>query len=120
MASRRLLLGVVLVAVVVLGGVGAVVSAQQRALRAEDAHVADHLERASCLDDWGTREGTVTEQASVTGLAPLGVRVSVTMPYAYRVEVDGEPVFADTSSDAVYEVTPFGTRRVAGDEISPC
>ena len=120
MVSRRLLLGVVLAGVMVLGGVAAVTSAQERALRAEDAHVTDHLERASCLDDWGTREGAVTERASVTGRAPLGVRVSVTLPYAYRVEIDGEPVFADTSSDAVYEVTVFGTRRVGGDEISPC
>ncbi|MFC7028653.1 hypothetical protein ACFQJ5_15545 [Halomicroarcula sp. GCM10025324] len=120
MGSGRLLLAVVLVAAVVLGSVGTVTSAQQRALNAEDAHVTSHLERAPCLDDWGTREGAVTERASITGLAPLGVRVSVTLPYAYRVDVDGETVFADTSSDAVYAVTALGTRRVGGDEIAPC
>lgn len=120
MVSRRLLLGVGLATVVVLGGVAAVTTAQQRALRAEDAHVADHLEQAPCLGEWGTREGAVTERASVTGLAPFGVRVRVTMPYAYRVTVDGERVFADTGSNAVYEVTVFGTRRIDGDEVAPC
>ncbi|MFC7020196.1 hypothetical protein ACFQHP_10880 [Halomicroarcula sp. GCM10025743] len=113
-------LGVVLALVVVLGGVAAVTTAQQRALRAEEAHVVDHLERAPCLDEWGTSEGAVTKRASVTGLTLFGVRARVAMPYAYRVEVDGETVFADTSSKAVYEVTVVGTRRVAGDEIAPC
>jgi hypothetical protein len=111
---------VALVAVVLVWSVAAVASARQRALNAEEAHVAGHVDRAPCLEDWGTGTGAVTERASVTGLAPLGVRVQVTLPYAYRVTIDGETVFADTASDAVYEVTVLGTHRVSGDEIAPC
>ena len=104
----------------VLGGVAAVFGAQQRALRVEEAYVASQLENAKCLDSWGTNEGAVTKRASVTGPAPLGARVSVRVPYTYRVDSDGGPVFADTSSEAVYAVSISGTRRVSGDEIAPC
>lgn len=120
MASRRLLLGGVLAAFIIIGGLTAVYSAQQRALHAEETYVAAQLETASCLDDWGANEGAATAHAAATGVTPLGIRVAVQLPYAYRVETDGEPTFADTASQAVYDVTLFGIRRVSGDEITPC
>lgn len=119
MTSRRLLIGGAIAVLVVVGG-AATYGAERRASNAEEAYVAARLENASCLDGWGTNEGAASGNAAVTDLAPLGVRVTVRVPYAYRVETDGEPVFADTASEAVYEVTLLGTRRVGGDDISPC
>jgi hypothetical protein len=120
MVSRRLLLGSALAALVIISGVAAVYSAQQRAVRAEETHVATQLETATCLDDWGVNEGTETKSAAVTGVSPFGVRVTVSIPYAYSVDRDGDPIFADTASEAVYEVTLLNARRVSGDDISPC
>lgn len=119
-ASRRLIAGVVL-ALVVTAGLLSVQVAESRAMDAESAYVTAQLESASCLSDWGINEGAgPSADASVTGVTASGVRVSVTLPYAYTVEREGEPLFADTASRAVYEVSLTGTRRVRGDTISPC
>lgn len=120
MDSRRALIGGVVALLVVASGAGAVYSAQKQALRAEETFVTEQLADASCLDDWGTDVGVVTKRAAVTGIAPLGLRVNVTLPYAFRVERDGGPVFADTASKSVYEVTPFRTERLSGDDVKPC
>lgn len=120
MRSRRLLIGGAIAVLLVLAGLAAAHGAQQHALDTEATHVANQLRDEPCLDDWGANEGAATKSAGITGLAPTGLRVSVSLPYAYRVDHDGEPVFADTASEAVYAVTLFGTRRVSGDEIDPC
>jgi hypothetical protein len=117
--TRRLLYGLVLLVVVV--GVWTVPLAGQRALAAEEDYVADRLSDTLCLTDWGVNEGAgPSRDASITGLSTSGVRVHVTVPYAYTTESDGEPVFADTASEATYVVTPVTTRRVSGDDLPVC
>ena len=119
MNHTRLLTGVVL-ALVVIGGLLAVPIAEERALGAEERYVSSQLEDASCLGSWGTNEGTVSRAARITGVTASGLRVSVTLPYAYMTERDGQTIHADTASEAVYAVSLTGTRRVSGDTISPC
>jgi hypothetical protein len=117
--TRRLLAGVVLLLVV--ASVWTVPLAGQRALAAEEDYVADRLSDTLCLTDWGVNEGAgPSRDASITGLSTSGVRVHVTVPYAYTTESDGEPVFADTASEATYVVTPVTTRRVSGDDVPTC
>jgi hypothetical protein len=117
--ARRLLYGLVLLVVVV--GVWTVPLAGQRALAAEEDYVADRLSDNPCLTDWGVNEGAgPSRDASIRGLSTSGVRVHVTVPYAYTTESDGEPVFADTASEATYVVTPVTTRRVSGDDLPVC
>lgn len=120
--TRRRLLGGL--GLVTAGGAGAALSGQlaiRRAFAAEEAYVADRLDDADCLSDWGVDEGGATKRSSVVGPVPVGLRVAIELPYAYTTETEeGEPLFADTASEAVYDVTPLGTRRVRGDEISPC
>lgn len=93
---------------------------EQWALAAEDEYATAQLEDESCLTHWGTREGAATQRAEVTGVSDGGVRVEVSLPYAYTTEQDGETIYADMTSKAVYEVTRTDIRRVRGDEISPC
>jgi hypothetical protein len=90
------------------------------ALSAEESYVADQLETASCLTDWGANEGAANKEAAVTDLTPRGVYVSVSLSYAYTTQNDNETIHADTASKAVYEVTLNDTRRISGDDISPC
>jgi hypothetical protein len=117
--TRRLLAGVVLLLVV--ASVWTVPLAGQRALATEEDYVADRLSDTLCLTDWGVNEGAgPSRDASITGLSTSGVRVHVTVPYAYTTESDGEPVFADTASEATYVVTPVTTRRVSGDDLPVC
>lgn len=118
--GRRLVVALALVVAIAAAVPLATTTASDRALAAEADHVAGHLERAGCLTDWGADEGAATRSASVTGVTADGLRVRVQLPYAYTTQVDGETVYADTSSEAVYEVGPTSTRRVSGDEISPC
>lgn len=120
MPSRRTLLAGLAVVLVVSTAAAAVPLAERRALAAEESYVADRLDDADCLDDWGTMEGAATKRVAVTGVTPGGLRVSVEMPYAYTTEVDGERVFADTASEAVYAVSPTDARRERGDEITLC
>ena len=37
-------------------------TAKRRALAAEASYLTDHLQNASCLDDWGTTATTVSER----------------------------------------------------------
>lgn len=120
MVSRRLLVGVALL-LVVTGSSLSVPVTEGRALSAEEMYIADRLENASCLTDWGTSEGArPRKQAAVTKLTAFGYRISVTIPYAYTTESNGETIYADTASGAIYEITLTDTRRIRGDEISPC
>lgn len=117
--TRRTLLVAAVALVAVCAA--AVPLAERRALSAEERHVTVRLDDAPCLDDWGVNEGAgPSRAASVTGVAGGGLRVAVTVPYAYRTTVDGETVYADGASEAVYAVTLAGTRRLRGDEIAPC
>jgi hypothetical protein len=116
----RFALALGLVLVLATGGVMTASTAEQQALNAEREHITNRLDDATCLDEWGVDAGTVRKSARVTGVTARGVRVRVTMPYAYRVEQDGEPLFADTASDATYVVSLRGAHRMSGDRIEPC
>lgn len=120
LSRRRLLIGLALASLLVLAGVLSVQAAERRAATAEATHVSEQLGEASCLTDWGTNEGTVRREVSVTGLTLQGLRISVRLPYATTTETDEGSLHADTVSEAAYLVTPGETRRVSGDEIAPC
>jgi hypothetical protein len=116
--SRRTLLLVLLV----LGAALAlsVPTAERWAYAAEERHVADRLDGADCLTDWGTDEGAATGRTGVVGVAPDGLQVRVRLPYAYTVSRDGGPLYADTASTAVYRVSLAGVERLRGDRVAPC
>lgn len=122
MPSRKVLVSTfVLVLLIVAGGALATITVEDRALDAEEEYVASNLENRSCLTEWGTREGAgPSTDASVTKVTTSGVRVTVTLPYAYTTESDGETIYADTASEAVYQVNFTETQRLTGDEITPC
>lgn len=120
LSTRRLLGIATVLGIVILAGVLVAAGSERTAATAEEAYVSDRLADASCLDTWGTDEGTETRRAAVTGLTPGGVRVSVRMPYAYSVETEEGPVHADTAANAVYVVSLSDTRRVEGTQITPC
>lgn len=112
---------VFLIALLVTGGaVSSMFIVEDRARSAEEKHVSEQLEAATCLTDWGVNEGAVQKEVSITGVTSNGVLVKVVVPYAHTVETDEGPLFADTSSEAVYEVSLTKTTRVRGDTISPC
>lgn len=90
-------------------------TAKRRALAAEASYLTDHLQNASCLDDWGTTATTVSERATVTRRTSNGVYVEVTHPYWYY---KGETE-ADLGSDALYVVTEETIERTRGDSVSP-
>lgn len=119
MVSRRTR-AIVAVVALVLGGLLAVSLAQQRALAAGRAHVADRLDDASCLADWGVDEGAATGEASVTGAGIAGLAVSVRVPYAYSRPLGNETLYADGAATATYRVSATGTHRLDGDSIDPC
>lgn len=118
-SKRNVVFGVTLVIIAAAGVVSGFV-AEQRALDAEEAYVAEQLRDEPCLTDRGVNEGAATRRVSITGVTAGGVRVAVSVPYAYTVERNGEPIFADTASDAVYGVTLTSTRRIRGDDIDIC
>lgn len=119
-STQILIFGGVLVLIVAVVGISAF-GAHQRALAAEQEYVAAQLENESCLTEWGVNEGAATQRVSVTGVTADGLRVAVRLPYAYTVaDENGELIFADTSSNAVYAVTFTETRRIRGDTISIC
>lgn len=89
-------------------------TAKNRALDAEESHLADQLQNASCLEDWGTTETTVSKRATVTKRTSEGVYVEVTHPYWYTKD-DTE---SDQGSDALYVVTDETTERESGDSVS--
>ena len=118
--SKRTLIFSVTLVIIVADGVVSGFVAEQRALDAEEEYAAEQLGDEPCLTDWGVNEGAATKQVSITGVTAGGVRVAVSMPYAYTVERNGTPIFADTASDAVYAVTFTDTRRIRGEAIAIC
>ena len=90
-------------------------TARRRALAAEESYLTDHLQNASCLEDWGTTETTVSKRATVTKRTSDGVYVEVTHPYWYYTD----ETEADLGSDALYVVTDETTERKRGESISP-
>ncbi|SEF59195.1 hypothetical protein SAMN04488133_0209 [Halobellus limi] len=119
--TRTLLVALAIAVVVAFGVLGAISAAEHRALDAESEHVAQQLGSAPCLTDWGVDEGAGPRRdASVTGVTAASIRVDVTIPYAYTTETDDGAVYADTASEATYEVSLAGLRRVRGDDVSPC
>ena len=91
--------------------------AKERALSAEEDHIARQFENASCVEGWGlTSYAGVEEEATVTNRTADGVYVAVTHPYWYSTE----DVEADVGSEARYLVTADATERIDGTEVSPC
>jgi len=66
-----------------------------------------------------TRE-SARNRASVTGVTLGGLRVPVTVPYAYSMPHENETLHADAGSNAVYEVGLTNARRTSGTDVSPC
>lgn len=92
-------------------------AAKERALSAEEEHIAGQMENAPCVEGWGlTSYAGVEEEARVTNRTADGVYVAVTHPYAYSTA----EVEADVGSDARYLVTEDAVERVGGTEVSPC
>jgi hypothetical protein len=120
MLTRQQLAIAVLLAVGLVATLASPLVLERWALAAEDEHVTARLEDESCLAHWGTGEGAGIQRAEVTGVSDGGVRVEVSLPYAYTTERDGEKIYADMTSEAVYEVTRTDMRRVRGDDIAPC
>lgn len=119
--TRRIGLAIAVVWLVAGAGILSAAAAERRALAAEEDFLADRLSAAACLETWGTNEGGgPRREATVTGIAPGGVRVSVTVPYAYATTIDDRTLHADTASRAVYAVTIGGIRRIEGDAVAPC
>lgn len=116
---RRLAVGIALALVVVLVGY-LLLTAEQRALAAEEEYVVSHLEDEDCLETWGANEGAGSTGSAITGVTLGGVRVNVTMPYAYSVQTEEGPLHADLDTRASYEVTLTDVRRISGDDVAPC
>lgn len=120
-SRRRLLYGLVLAVLVIGGGFSAIGAAEQRAFSAEETYVTNQLDDASCLVEWGVNEGVgLKPKMAVTGLAGNGLRVTVAMPYHVAEQDSNQTTVGDTTSEAVYRVTPTETRRLSGDDISYC
>ncbi|RDI72762.1 hypothetical protein [Halopelagius longus] len=91
--------------------------ARERALTAEETHITEAFENASCVEGWGLTSYVGQEKdATVTDRTAEGVVVEVTHPFWYSTE----QVEADARSNARYLVTAEGTRRLDGDDVSPC
>lgn len=120
MVSRRRLATGIALAVLLVGVAYLVVTAEHRALAAEEEYVTAQLEDEPCLESWGADEGAATERSSITGFTLGGVRANVSLPYAYSTQTDDGLLHADSASEASYVVTLFDVRRVTGDAIDPC
>lgn len=90
-------------------------TARSRALAAEESYLTEHLQNASCLEDWGTTATTVSKRATVTKRTSDGIYVEVTHPYWYYTQ----ETEADLGSDALYIVTDETTERTRGESVSP-
>lgn len=101
-----------------LGGSGVSNSdAKERVLAAEEEHITEQFENASCVESWSPISFVGLEkQAKVTNRTDEGVYVAVKHPYSYSTEQDE----ADVESDAQYLVTPDGVQRISGTTVSPC
>lgn len=120
-SRRRLLYGLVL-AVLVVGGVfSALGVAEQRVFSAEETYVANQLNNASCVIEWGVNEGIgLDPEMAVTGFSGGGLRVAVAVPYNFAEQEDNDTTVGITASEAVYRVTPTETRRLSGDGVVNC
>ena len=75
--------------------------ARERALAAEEQHIPDQLENASCVTGWSpTSFVGLEEQATVENRTNDGVYVVVKHPYSYSTD----EVNADVGSEARYLV----------------
>lgn len=91
--------------------------AKERALAAEEQHITEQLENASCVESWSLASFVGLEkEASVTNRTDEGVHVVVKHPYSYSTERDE----ADVESEAHYLVSPDDVDRISGTEVSPC
>lgn len=66
------------------------------------------------------RRRWATPEMAVTGLSGGGLRVTVAVPYHVVEQESNQTTVSDTTSEAVYRVTPTETRRLSGDDISYC
>lgn len=135
-ANSAIVVGAVVGLFVVSGCLGAPLGtgvtddeARDRALTAEESHIADSLQTASCLEDWGVGPATIRRSATVENRSGDGVSVDVTQPYWYeivhtRADDAGnsrtEVSHADAASEATYRVTGEEAVRVQGSTIEPC
>lgn len=90
--------------------------ARELALQAEYEYVENQLEKADCLEEWGTSGSTVREEAKIDDRTTAGVYVDVIAPYwtSTKHKVD------DTGSEARYVITQNEGNRVDGKDIAPC
>lgn len=91
--------------------------AKERALAAEEEHITDQLENASCVKSWSPISFVgIEENATVINQTAEGVFVEVTHPYSYSTERDE----ADYRSEARYRITAEDEERISGTKVSPC
>ena len=91
--------------------------AKERALAAEERHITEQLENASCVESWSPISFVgLEEQATVTNRTDDGVYVVVNHPYSYSTA----QVEADVESEAHYLVTSDDADRIRGTKVSPC
>ena len=90
--------------------------AKESALEAEQSHIKNQLERANCLDEWDTGSATVEPEARISSRADSGVYVNVTYPFS----TTRYGTVSDRASTARYLITEQESRRMNGDDISPC
>lgn len=88
-------------------------TAKERALAAEESHLAETLGNVGCLDEWGTTATTASKRATISNRSSDGVYVAVTHPYWYYTD----EVEADGSTNALYVVTAETTERKRGDPV---
>jgi hypothetical protein len=116
-SSVRVGVSVALLAVLIaVSGCQSGLDARERALDAEEAHLSNGFENASCVESWGTSSPVVEEESSVVNRTDGGVYVEVRHPYFYGTNSTEE----DGASEAVYRVTAENETRVSGDRVVPC
>ncbi|QIO25543.1 hypothetical protein [Haloarcula sp. JP-L23] len=101
-----------------MGGTGVSNSeAKERALDAEEQHITEQFENASCVESWSPTSFVGLEKgATVTNRTTEGVYVEVTHPYSYSTKKEE----ADVESTARYLITPDDVQRIHGTDVSPC
>lgn len=91
--------------------------ARERALTAEEQHIAETFESASCVEAWSLTSFVGLEaEATVVNRTSDGVYVDVRHPYSYSTAA----VDADVESKAQYLVTDDDVERVDGTDVAPC
>lgn len=91
--------------------------AEERALSAEEEYITNRFENASCVNEWGLNSYTGFEKdAKVTNRTTDGFEVAVSHPYWWS----NNQTDADGGSKSRYLITAETTKRISGDEVSPC